>query len=65
MWLPCVAVLRPRLEVEIQWLTWMLFRGSREQNYRPEDCGICHAALTERKDVDSGKVERGQEIRRG
>jgi hypothetical protein len=20
--------------------------GSREQNYRPEDCGICHAGLT-------------------
>jgi hypothetical protein len=23
--------------------------GSREQNYRPEDCGTCHAVLTGRK----------------
>jgi len=23
--------------------------GSREQNYRPEDCGVCHASLTARK----------------
>ena len=23
--------------------------GSREQNYRPEDCGICHAVLVGKK----------------
>jgi len=26
-----------------------MFLGSREQNYRPEDCGICHAVLTGKK----------------
>jgi hypothetical protein len=23
--------------------------GSREQNYRPEDCGVCHAGLVGKK----------------
>ena len=23
--------------------------GSREQNYRPEDCGLCHAGLVGKK----------------
>lgn len=37
--------------------------GSREQNYRPEDCGICHAALTGKKGRgfwEGGKGTRDQ-----
>ena len=26
----------------------IVYPGSREQNYRPKDCGICHAPLTMR-----------------